>query len=1232
MLSVIILEYVSYLPALIVGVVLLYRSYINKGIYLHILYTSVALIPALVTISTLMNIIILRRGITETSFFLANFTIAILSLIIVIYLERRLFTKKAHIQKEIVSLIILIITSLSIFDLVKSLVFFFYGLAAIIIIYITFRVTTVSPQNRLYKTGKVLIPVALLTDLFLKYISYVQLVPIDSIIRPALLLRGISTTFLALFLWPLSIGKEVEEERIAYHKRTINYLLLLCIIVTVVSQLLIYRSYYTVRRNENLIKDRYIEIVENKNTSTTGNLKHFLEEDALAPLTFLATTERIAGNEVQREDVIKAFYANYPNKFSYVTFVNNKGIIEYSLPEMSFKGKDISNLKHIKEVLSTQKPVLGEPYLDVRGIPVIDIYLPIYKDPSKGAIGVGINAGNIFKLLSSEKLPDVHNLILLDGTILGTDYKTTLTLQNFESSFPKETLSGYFTKRTPLIFLGRTFEVVTLINQNMYRAELQAFTRNQTLTTTLIVSLILLLLYIYIVTIARLDIDLGRAIEASIERETLELQKREETHKKLLSLNSFIYSTSLKEKEEDFFKKLLNVSLQLLPDGEKGSIWVNKGAYETPFVWVGYNEEDMQNLKIPIEQAEERWKAKNILILKNISEQDLYSKEAKAMLKKVTETIKSTIVAPLRIEGEYKGGIFIDSLTSDEAFDDEDIEIMHGISRIASYYLTTRKLFEDIAKESEKVSALTEKFKKIISFQRNIDLSKREETFYSDLLNLAISLVPKAEKGSVLIRRENELEYVAAEGLDLNKLKKIKIPVSVEERVTKKKKAKVIESIASHIKFGDAEMQVAKELKLFEIKSTITSSIFRGSEYFGGIFLDSSKSNAFTEEDKEVMTALSNIASFYTRSRDLLSGSKMYAEIENTVLKIYHVISSARNRKKAFRASFNIIQELAGNRVEFVSYIMEVTGEIIYNYIDKDKIRYETLEEFPKDIKEIKEPQFLTNIQKGSEIFEVATSTARYAYTIPVRGGVFAIGFKNKNIPEKTLESLHRLAIELSDIVQNFELTEVRRTSLVQTLIGLSKTIDSKDPYTRKHSEGVIITSYLIGKKMGLDNKNMRTLLYAALLHDIGKIGIPDSILQKPTTLTATEYRLVMEHPRIGAEIIKPIKFLSEAGNIIMFHQERYDGSGYPLKLKDGEIPLLARILSVADTFDAVISERKYRPGKTYTEAVKILINEKGHQLDPTIVDIFLLIPQEEIEKARKTTDLVTLLESLTLI
>jgi hypothetical protein len=189
---------------------------------------------------------------------------------------------------------------------------------------------------------------------------------------------------------------------------------------------------------------------------------------------------------------------------------------------MSFKGKDISNLKHIKEVLSTQKPVLGEPYLDVRGIPVIDIYLPIYKDPSKGAIGVGINAGNIFKLLSSEKLPDVHNLILLDGTILGTDYKTTLTLQNFESSFPKETLSGYFTKRTPLIFLGRTFEVVTLINQNMYRAELQAFTRNQTLTTTLIVSLILLLLYIYIVTIARLDIDLGRAIEASIERETLE--------------------------------------------------------------------------------------------------------------------------------------------------------------------------------------------------------------------------------------------------------------------------------------------------------------------------------------------------------------------------------------------------------------------------------------------------------------------------------------------------------------------------------------------------------------------------------------------------------------------------------------------------------------------------------------------------------------------------------------
>jgi putative nucleotidyltransferase with HDIG domain len=140
------------------------------------------------------------------------------------------------------------------------------------------------------------------------------------------------------------------------------------------------------------------------------------------------------------------------------------------------------------------------------------------------------------------------------------------------------------------------------------------------------------------------------------------------------------------------------------------------------------------------------------------------------------------------------------------------------------------------------------------------------------------------------------------------------------------------------------------------------------------------------------------------------------------------------------------------------------------------------------------------------------------------------------------------------------------------------------------------------------DKKDLEILNYAAILHDIGKIGIKEQILNKIEPLLDEEFLLIRSHPNIGADIIKPIKFLQSAATIAQHHHERYDGKGYPDGLKGEEIPLGARIICVADSFDAMTSTRAYRGSLPEEIALKELVDDKGTQFDPAVVDVFLKI------------------------
>ncbi len=186
------------------------------------------------------------------------------------------------------------------------------------------------------------------------------------------------------------------------------------------------------------------------------------------------------------------------------------------------------------------------------------------------------------------------------------------------------------------------------------------------------------------------------------------------------------------------------------------------------------------------------------------------------------------------------------------------------------------------------------------------------------------------------------------------------------------------------------------------------------------------------------------------------------------------------------------------------------------------------------------------------------------------------------------------------------------------TLEALGDALDLKDAETEGHSKRVTAFTIAIARAMGLSGERIRIIARGAFLHDIGKMAIPDAILRKPGSLTPEETAIMREHCYRGYQMLRKIPFLSEASDIVYAHQERYDGTGYPRGLKGDEIPLGARIFSVADTLDAITSDRPYRAAQTVAAAREEVLRHSSTQFDPEVVRVFMQMPDTIWEDLRK--------------
>jgi HD-GYP domain-containing protein (c-di-GMP phosphodiesterase class II) len=213
---------------------------------------------------------------------------------------------------------------------------------------------------------------------------------------------------------------------------------------------------------------------------------------------------------------------------------------------------------------------------------------------------------------------------------------------------------------------------------------------------------------------------------------------------------------------------------------------------------------------------------------------------------------------------------------------------------------------------------------------------------------------------------------------------------------------------------------------------------------------------------------------------------------------------------------------------------------------------------------------------------------------------------------------LERYAADLREIFkQERARAQELRESYKATVRALSNAVEARDAYTGKHAERVTAYGIALAEAAGIDIETLPGIEFGFLLHDVGKVAVPDAILFKPGSLSDDEFATIARHPVIGSEILRDVEFLGDGKLVVLHHHERWDGRGYPDRLSGDEIPLAARVFAVADALDALTTDRPYRRGTHFSRAREEIRSNSGSQFDPAVVAAFDTIPDRRFAELR---------------
>ncbi|HNY12778.1 MAG TPA: GAF domain-containing protein [Candidatus Wallbacteria bacterium] len=410
------------------------------------------------------------------------------------------------------------------------------------------------------------------------------------------------------------------------------------------------------------------------------------------------------------------------------------------------------------------------------------------------------------------------------------------------------------------------------------------------------------------------------------------------------------------------------------------------------------------------------------------------------------------------------------------------------------------------------------------------------------------------------------------------------------------------------------------DIKMLQIKSFLVVPLVIKGQISGLLNVNATAENAFTEDNMRTLsTFASQVAVAIENSRSYEQMEKKIKEM-SMLFEVSRTLTSTLDLDNVLELIVSISAQLMEAKVAFLRLLDENTNELIVkasygmpdNYFKTRKMAVN--EGISGIVISTKEPVAIFNISESPEVKDQSylkslglVSILSVPLIVKDRAiGVISCFFKkHHHFSQSEITLLQTLASHASVAIENAKLYGDMQKNYTSTITALSAAIDAKDHYTHGHSKNVMEYSVAIAQQLKLTKDEIETIRFAGLLHDIGKIGISEVILQKKSSLTDDEFGVISNHPKLGMEIMNKVDFLKKISPLTYHHHEKYDGTGYPDHLKGDDIPLGARILNLADSFDVMTTSRTYKTAMSFENAIVEVERCSGTQFDPKVVDAF---------------------------
>jgi putative nucleotidyltransferase with HDIG domain len=564
------------------------------------------------------------------------------------------------------------------------------------------------------------------------------------------------------------------------------------------------------------------------------------------------------------------------------------------------------------------------------------------------------------------------------------------------------------------------------------------------------------------------------------------------------------------------------------------------------------------------------------------------------------EMINSEMIIPIKI---YKRVIAVLNIESNEinAFDEHEVEALSTLCDQISIALEGINLFDSTRRQLQELTVLHAITHAAVNAKSEAELLERATEIIGD------SLYPD-QFGFLMLDDDSQMLLVNPNyrGIsDEAKQRRVALSEGISGKVAASGKPWRVSDVRKEPNYLNISPRMRSELCVPLLGNTRT---------LGVINAESAQVDAFSDKDLRLLNTIAGQLGTAVEKLRLFESEKVQREQAETLREVAAILGSATESsqvldlileqlKRVVPFDSASIQIIKGENLSVRAIAGELKSNIIGFQISikSDIVAHPLLYQHRTMIYE--------DIRNHPDWMLLPLSEEIKSWIgapLIVRGeciGVLTVdGFRAKQFSPADAQLVSTFAIHAGIALENARLFEEAQEAYVQTVSALASAIDVRDSYTSGHSQRLAELAVKIGEAMGCSAEEMMELRWGGLLHDIGKIGVPDQILRKPSSLDAQEEEIMRRHPEIGANIVERVKYLSGVAPIIRAHQERYDGQGYPDGLRENAIPKVARIISVADAYVAMTDERVYSKARSHQEALKELKRCSGTQFDPQAV------------------------------